>query len=129
MLYERWRRIGATSSWGRLSSAQSLVFAFVEQNGIAPAELARRLGNTRQATHELVKVLYRTGLLDVVDDPARRGGRLVVLTDAGHRFAVAGYRTLLQLHSQLGARRVKMLRRLLGEFEFVPGAVRAPRSG
>jgi DNA-binding MarR family transcriptional regulator len=113
--------------WPRLSSAQSLVFAFLEEGGVPPAELARRLGNTRQATHELVQGLCRIGLLELGVDPNRRGGRLVLLTERGMQFAHAGYRVLTELEARLGARRVRTLRRLLADFDFIPGAVRPSR--
>ncbi|CCH89098.1 transcriptional regulator, MarR family [Modestobacter italicus] len=108
--------------WPRLSPAQSLVFAYLEEDGVSPSELARRLGNSRQATHELVNGLCRVGLLEVGDDPARRNGRLVTLTKQGREFAIAGYRTLMALEKSLGARRVSILRRLLAEFDVGPSA-------
>ena len=105
------------SGWPRLSSSQSLLFAYLEDGGIAQAELARRVGHTRQATHELVHGLCRIGLLELCPDPRRKGGRLVCLTDAGRRFAVDAYGVLMQLEEGLGAQRVAALRRLLAPFD------------
>src|SRR4051794_19937205 len=74
--------------WPRLSAAQTALFAHLEENGIAPAELARRLGHTRQATSDLVNGLVRLDLVQVLDDPDRRGGRLVCVTPRGRELAI-----------------------------------------
>ena len=103
--------------WPRLSPSQSLVFAFLEEGGVAQAELARRVGHTRQATHELVHGLCRTGLVELCEDPRRRGGRLVCLTDSGRQFARDAYRILVELEAGLGAARVATLRQLLAPFD------------
>lgn len=113
--------------WPRLSPAQSLVFAHVGEDRVAPAELARRLGHSRQATHQLVDGLVRLGLLQVLDDPGRRGGRLVQVTAQGRRLAVDAYGILLGLEHGLGARRVRTLRRLLAGFDDGPPQVGRPR--
>ena len=78
-----------------------------------PAELARRLGNTRQATHELVNGLVRLDLLEVLDDPQRRGGRLVCVTDRGRELAVDAYEILIGLEERLSTNTVSALRDLL----------------
>lgn len=115
--------------WPRLTAAQSLVFAFLERDGISPSELARRLGHTRQATAELVSGLCRLGLLELGHDPQRRGGRLVLLTDEGLRFAVAGYEVLRGLEAQLGDDRARKLRELLVDAVFVAGEARVDPAG
>ena len=99
--------------WPRLSPAQSLLFAHLGEGGISPAELARRMGQSRQATHELAHGLVRIGLLAVEVDPGRRGGRLVRPTETGRRLAVDAYNILTALELRLGAGDVATLRRLL----------------
>jgi DNA-binding MarR family transcriptional regulator len=105
--------------WPRLSPAQSLVFAFLDPGGTPPAELARRLGTTRQAQQDLVAGLVRLGLLEAVDDPDRRRGRLVRLTARGRDLSRDASVVLAGLERDLGNDAVE-LRRLLGD---VPGAV------
>lgn len=112
--------------WPRLSPAQSLVFAHLTDDGLAPSELARRLGQTRQSTQDLVGGLVRLGMVEVADDPARRGGRFVRATPRGRALAVEAYGILLALESSLGARRVQTLRRLLADFD---RAQPPPRAG
>ncbi|HYO35855.1 MAG TPA: MarR family winged helix-turn-helix transcriptional regulator [Geodermatophilus sp.] len=112
--------------WPRLTAAQSLVFAYLAPQGTAPAELARRLGTTRQAQQDLVAGLVRLGLLETVADPARRRGRLVRLTGAGRDLAADATGVLAGLEEELGGRAAR-LRRLLTEVADV-AAVR-PRAG
>jgi DNA-binding MarR family transcriptional regulator len=97
----------------RLTAAQSLVFAFLDAAGTPPATLARRLGTTRQATQELVAGLVSHGLLDVVDDPARRRGRLVRLTAEGRALAADAVDILAGLEAGLPAGRTRALRESL----------------
>ncbi len=97
----------------RLTAAQSLVFAFLDPGGTPPATLARQLGTTRQATQDLVAGLVGHRLLEVVDDPARRRGRLVRLTAEGRTLAADAVRTLAALEAGLPAGPARMLRRSL----------------
>ena len=99
--------------WPRLSSAQSLVFAYLPEDGLPPAELARRLGTTRQAAHQLVAGLCRLGLLAVADDGSRRRGRVVVLSATGEALASDARRVLADLERALGTDRVIALHELL----------------
>jgi len=101
------------TGWPRLSPAQSLVFAHLPADGLAPAELARRLGTTRQAAHQLVAGLCRLGLLVVADDDSRRRGRAVVLTPTGQALAADARRVLSELEQALGTHRVDLLHELL----------------
>ncbi|SDC91251.1 DNA-binding transcriptional regulator, MarR family [Geodermatophilus telluris] len=111
----------AARGWPRLSGAQSLVFAFLDPDGTPPAELARRLGSSRQATQDLVAGLVRTGLLEVAEDPARRGGRLVRLTASGRALAADAGAVLAGLEAALGER-AAALRRLLAAPLDLPAA-------
>ena len=104
----------AARGWPRLSGAQSLVFALLDAAGTPPAELARRLGTTRQAQQDLVAGLVRLGLVETVADPGRRRGRLVRLTAAGRDLSRDARGVLAGLEAELGARGGE-LRRLLAE--------------
>ncbi|WP_369052239.1 MarR family winged helix-turn-helix transcriptional regulator [Kineococcus terrestris] len=110
------------AGWPRLSPAQSLVFAHLDARGVAPATLARRLGTSRQGAHELVAGLVRHGLLAVEPDPARAGGRLVLLTARGRALAADARRLLRGLEEQLGGERVAALRDLLADVGTGAGA-------
>ncbi len=101
--------------WPRLTPAQSLVFAHLDPNGVAPATLARRLGTSRQAIQDLVAGLARHGLLELSADPARQRGRLVTLTSTGRTLARDARAILTELEDSLGAERACALRQLLGD--------------
>ncbi|MGX5656839.1 MarR family winged helix-turn-helix transcriptional regulator [Geodermatophilus nigrescens] len=119
----------AQQGWPRLSPAQSLVFAYLNDPvGIPPAELARRLGQSRQATSELVAGLVRLDLVCLQDNPRRKGGRLVLATERGFAMALAAYRILIHLETSVfGARRSASLRKLLARFDASPGPAPASR--
>lgn len=105
------------AGWPRLTPAQSLVFAHLDPQGVPPAALARRLGTSRQGVQELVAGLVRHDLLAVQVDPARRGGRLVVLTDRGNALTAEARRLLAALEQLLGQARTEQLRCLLTDLE------------
>lgn len=104
----------AARGWPRLSGAQSLVFAYLDADGTPPAELARRLGTTRQAAQDLVGGLARTGLVEVVADPARRAGRLVRLTASGRALTADAVAVFADLEAGLGDRATDLRRLLTG---------------
>lgn len=103
--------------WPRLSPAQTLLFTFLDAEGTPPAELARRLGHSRQATHQLIDGLCQLGFLELGVNPQRRGGRLVLLTGRGRELRSTACEILYAREMSLGARRVRTLRRLLAEFD------------
>jgi DNA-binding MarR family transcriptional regulator len=112
--------------WPALSPAQSLVFAHLDPAGVPPAELARRLGQTRQATSELVRGLVHHDLLEVGHNPCRRGGRLVLLTDRGRALVRDAGQLLSELEEGVGADRVAALRTLLDDLERTVPQARPP---
>ena len=99
--------------WPPLTPAQSLVFAHLNPAGVTPAELARRLGHTRQATHQLVTGLVTLDLLTLQPNPARRGGVLVILSDQGRALSRDAHRILTALERDLGVEHATQLRSLL----------------
>jgi DNA-binding MarR family transcriptional regulator len=106
----------AVDGWS-LTAAQSLVFAHLDDGGTRLAELARRLGTTRQSASELVAGLCALGVLEVVDDPEQARGRRVRLTVDGRRLTgrAAEHLAVLeaQLAERLGAAQVRALRQAL----------------
>ena len=57
--------------------------------------------------------LVRLDLLQVLDDPQRRGGRLVCVTERGRELALDAYESLIGLEGRLDADTVTALRELL----------------
>lgn len=118
----------AQRGWPTLSPAQSLVFAYLDPSGTTPAELARRLGQSRQATQQLVQGLVAHDLLALIPNPARRGGLLIRLTDRGRALAEDASQLFQSLEEQLGAGPVEALRLHLDRFHGPepPPALAAP---
>ena len=106
----------ADRGWPTLSPAQSLVFAYLDPGGTTPAELARRLGQSRQATQQLIQGLLTHDLLALTPNPARRGGLLIRLTNRGRALTEDARQLLQILEEQLGAAHVEALRIHLDRF-------------
>ncbi len=118
----RWFDQGLLSSLNdglglELTSAQSLLFADLPLEGARQADLARRLGVSRQAVNELVRGLEQQGLVEVVPDLQDGRSRLVRPTSEGRksiRLALQTFEGLeSELRSRIGDRSVDQLRRAL----------------
>jgi DNA-binding MarR family transcriptional regulator len=112
--------------WPRLTPAQTLVFAHLDAAGTSPSELARRLGATRQATADQLRILERLGLLTLDQDPTRARGRLVRLTPRGQSLASHARDLLAALEGALAAEAVSTLRRELLALDLPDDPLEAP---
>ncbi|MEU0298207.1 MarR family winged helix-turn-helix transcriptional regulator [Streptomyces sp. NPDC006175] len=65
--------------------AQAAVFAALDPEGTSISELARRMGVTRQTTHQAVHGLIGLGLLEQTPDPSSARSRIVRTTPEGAR--------------------------------------------
>ncbi len=104
----------ADEGWPRLSRNQALLFAVLDPAGTTPAELARRLGITRQSTHTLLRDLMQERLVRAVPHPQDRRSHLVCLTARGERLAATAWARLADVERELarriGEERVAVLR-------------------
>ncbi|MCG8965650.1 winged helix-turn-helix transcriptional regulator [Streptomyces sp. CL12-4] len=87
-----------------LSSAQGQVFALLDPDGTTVAELARRLGVTRQTAHQAVHGLLALGLLEQVPDPSSARNRLIRITAEGVRVHRRAQATLAVIEDALAER-------------------------
>ncbi|MEU6102022.1 MarR family winged helix-turn-helix transcriptional regulator [Streptomyces flaveolus] len=87
-----------------LSSAQGQVFALLDPGGTTVAELARRLGVTRQTAHQAVHGLLALGLLEQVPDPSSARNRLIRITAEGARVHQRAQATLAVIEDALAER-------------------------
>lgn len=67
----------------QLSNTQLMTLASLDKDGTSISELARRVGVTRQAMHQLVGELSKAALLETVASPTDKRVRLVKLTLLG----------------------------------------------
>lgn len=107
----------ASSGVPQLTTSESMVFPYLDENGTRPALLAKRLGITRQSTQSLVRGLIQKGMVELVDDPNDGRAKQVVLTKLGRRtvpIALATFAELeTELASRIGDRKAKQLRTAL----------------
>ncbi|NSC24732.1 winged helix-turn-helix transcriptional regulator [Streptomyces albus subsp. chlorinus] len=100
-----------------VSPAQAQLFAVLGEEGATVAELARRMGVTRQTAHQAVHGLVDAGLLERVPDPASARQRLIRRTPEGERVHGQAQRVLGELEDRLAERigpaRVAALREAL----------------
>jgi DNA-binding MarR family transcriptional regulator len=103
--------------WPELTRAHSMIFANLDVEGVRIAELARRVGVSRQAVHQSVHELVGMGLLDLRADVRNRSAKLVVPTAAGRRSIAVALELFAGLERELadriGASPVAQLRRAL----------------
>ena len=107
----------ADQGLAELTTAESMVFPSLDKEGTRPADLARRLGITRQSTQSLVKGLEAKGLVGLVDDPEDGRAKKITLTATGRQSVPLALETFAQLENELskriGAKRVTQLRNAL----------------
>ncbi|WP_079191248.1 MarR family transcriptional regulator [Streptomyces sp. CB00455] len=113
-----------------VSAAQAAVFATLDDGGTSIAELARRIGVTRQTAHQAVHSLVGLGLLEQVPDPASARSTLVRVTVEGarvHRRALATITVIEDvLADRIGAAATEALRSALTQPWGEPPLVTAP---
>jgi len=67
------------------SSARWQVLELISEERLTVAQIARRIGLTRQSVQRTAGVLARTGLLDFIDNPDHRRAPLCRLSPKGRR--------------------------------------------
>lgn len=108
-----------------LGVPHSAVFAAMDGEGTRPAEIARRVGVTRQSAHQTIHELIEMDLVELVADPD--DGRAVIarLTDAGREHVKVAQRIFRDLERELerriGQRDSAALRRSLSADWGAPG--------
>ena len=105
------------AGFGQITTAQSMVFPYLDAEGTRPADLARRLGMSRQGLQQLVAGLVEQGLVELVADPTSGRSKLVRLTERGKESVKAALECLdgLERHlaNNLGQENTAQLRELL----------------
>lgn len=83
---------------------QVQLFAQLDEDGTTVAELARRMGVTRQTVHQAVHALVAAGLLEQVPDPSSARQRLIRRTAEGRRAHERARHALDRLEGRLAER-------------------------
>jgi DNA-binding MarR family transcriptional regulator len=116
-----WFRTGAMSRLAETAPGVTLAHATLlsqlDPAGMTLSALARSIGVSTPAAHQLVHQLAGLGLLKVVPDPGSKRSKLVRLTPRGHGYRRRSLALLSELENELaqriGQRRVKVLREAL----------------
>jgi len=105
------------AGWPLLNRSQSLVFISIDDEGTRPAELARRLGITRQSMQELLRKLRDHDLITIDVDPADGRATIVRLAPRAHLLgrdaAIISAQLETELARRIGAGTVAQLREAL----------------
>lgn len=114
-----------TAHLPRLSGTQFMTLASLDEGGTSIAELARRVGVTRQAMHQQIGEMESEALVTLVDSPSDRRVKLVRLSLLGRTLdqkAAAAIADLEQeLETRIGKNAVQDLREHLSDDWGAPG--------
>jgi DNA-binding MarR family transcriptional regulator len=96
-----------------LRAAHTALFPHLTSEGVRGADLAKKLGVTKQAVSQLVTELEAWGVVEQVSDPNDGRAKLVRFTAQGERGLLEGLAVLgeleLELSQQIGKRRMQEL--------------------
>lgn len=105
------------AGWPRLTVNQVLLFAYFEPGGVTPAELARRMGMSRQSMQRNLDRLLELDLVTSQPHTHDRRSSLVTPTAAGEEFSRAAAQLLdvfeRRLEAALGTDSVNQARHVL----------------
>ncbi|MDP3307093.1 MarR family winged helix-turn-helix transcriptional regulator [Methylotenera sp.] len=90
--------------WPNISHSQSIVMAYLPNEGIRISELARRLGISRQAAQKSVSELEMAKLVTTEIDPTNLSAKTVILTHQGKAIVKAALDAFAEIEQQLSAR-------------------------
>ena len=105
------------ADWPRLTVTQVLLFVHLQPEGVTAAELARRMGMSRQSMQKNLDRLRELNLVTLQPHPRDRRSSLVTRTPDGARFAQAAAQVLdgfeRRLEAALGTDAVNQARSVL----------------
>jgi DNA-binding MarR family transcriptional regulator len=105
------------AGWPAVTINQVLLFAHLDPDGVTPAELARRMGMSRQSMQKNLERLHELDLVTVQPHPTDRRSSLVTCSEAGHRFSRVAAEVLdgveRRLEAALGSDAVNQARNVL----------------
>lgn len=90
--------------WPVVTRPQSMVMANLVLGVRRPSDIARNMGVTRQAIHATINQMVELGMVALVDDPANRRVKMMVMTPNGERMRKDAQAAMLLLGEELGRR-------------------------
>jgi DNA-binding MarR family transcriptional regulator len=105
------------AGFGTITSAQSILFPYLDPGGSRQTELAERLDMTKQAVNQLVAGLVEHGFLELKSDAEDKRSKLIHLTARGKESVVVANACLRRaeadLADRIGAEKTAELRKVL----------------
>ncbi|MBD2858087.1 winged helix-turn-helix transcriptional regulator [Spongiibacter sp. KMU-158] len=106
------------AGWDRVTRTRSMLMVLISAGVNRPADLARSIGVSRQAIHQLIQGMKEEGIVELAADPNDRRAKTVqfspkadqLRTDAAK--IVAGIEK--ELSKRIGATEFKILKKTLG---------------
>lgn len=92
------------AGWTDLTRSSSMIFSYLDPEGSRPAELARRIGISRQAVHKTLNDMVASGLIELAPDPTDQRAKVVVLTAHGEEHVASARQILVELEQELESR-------------------------
>lgn len=93
-----------TAHLPRLTGTQFMTLASLDDGGTSIAELARRVGVTRQAMHQQIGEMEKASLVELVNSSADRRVKLVKLSLLGRTLDQKAAQAIAALENELAAR-------------------------
>ena len=110
-------RLMAARGHDRLTAAHLSFLNNLDCGATHAAEVARRMGVSRQAVYRTTRELQRLGVLVLEPDPGRKSQKVVRMTEHGARVALDARECLdrleVELRERLGARDLELLGEIL----------------
>ena len=85
-----------------LRASHTALFPHLTSEGVRGADLAKKLGVTKQAVSQLVAELEYWGVVEQVEDPKDGRAKLVRFTPKGEQGLLQGLAVLRELETELG---------------------------
>ena len=96
-----------------LRASHTALFPHLTSDGVRGADLAKKLGVTKQAISQLVAELEYWGVVEQIEDPKDGRAKLIRFTAKGEQSLLHGLRVLgaleLELSDKIGKRRMQEL--------------------
>jgi DNA-binding MarR family transcriptional regulator len=106
-------RVNERGTGPALRASHTAVFPHLSAEGVRGAELAKKLGVTKQAVSQLVTELEEWGVVEQIADPQDGRAKLVRFSKKGEQAMLQGLAVLNQLEAELsdkiGKRRMQEL--------------------
>lgn len=98
------------AGWERMSRTRSMIMVSITAGINRPADLARSLGISRQAIHQLLQAMRDEGLIEMVADPKDRRAKVVQFAASADKIRADAAKIMKGIEKELARR--------LGEAEF-----------